>query len=229
MNRYIYLSWRYSRMKQLFFPHVLFFILCSLITGCDSSSSKTMEAYVKDQPTIGNPDARVHVVVFEEPKCSGCKEFSTLVFPILKQDYIDTNKIRYTMLPVTFIPNSMPAAKAWMCVYNQDKDHPNGKLYFDYVAYTYAHQPDEGSDWAKPDTLIDYAKATSSDINIEALKKCLQTNAYEKQIEDNTNYGMKLMNGELSTPAIYVNGAPLEEASYDSLSATIDKALKRNN
>jgi protein-disulfide isomerase len=101
------------------------------------------------QPTIGEAKAPVHVVVFEEPKCPQCKNFTTRLFPKIKKEFIDTGKIRYTVIPVSFIPNSMPAAVAWLCVFNQEKNSPNHPLFFTYLDYMYAHQPVEYLDWAK--------------------------------------------------------------------------------
>src|SRR5215212_6185778 len=61
------------------------------------------------QPTIGLPQARVHVVLFEEPKCTACRDYSKEILPKLKKNYIDTNKIRYTTVIVSFLPHSMNA------------------------------------------------------------------------------------------------------------------------
>ena len=56
------------------------------------------------QPTIGYPKAKVHVVVFEEPKCSNCRDYSREIYPSIKKNFIDTNKITYTVIPVSFLP-----------------------------------------------------------------------------------------------------------------------------
>ncbi|MDP1880763.1 MAG: thioredoxin domain-containing protein, partial [Parachlamydiaceae bacterium] len=73
-----------------------------------------------NQPTIGNPNAPVQVVVFEEPKCPGCKQFTLQIYPKIREEFIDTNVVIYTVIPVSFLPNSMQAAEAWLCVYHQN-------------------------------------------------------------------------------------------------------------
>ncbi len=145
----------------------------------------------------------------------------------MKQDYIDTNKVLYSLIPVSFVPNSMPAAEAWLCVYHQEKDHNDSDLVFKYIDYTYENQPAENTDWAKEDTLLKFAKNASSKINLDALKTCLSKQTYRSQIEKNTQYGMKLMNGELATPGVYVNGELLEDVSYESLAQRIQEELKK--
>jgi protein-disulfide isomerase len=205
---------------------VLLLILSVLGTGCSKSSNK-LSIKSSEQPTIGNADASVHVVVFEEPKCPGCKKFSTLVFPLLKQDYIDTNLVLYSLVPVSFVSNSMNAAEAWLCVYHQDKNVSGADAAFKYVDYTYANQPAESTDWATIETLLDFAKNADSKIDLESLKTCLNKHTYRSQIEKNTEYGMKLMNGELATPGVYVNGIQLEDVSYENLEQRIKEELKK--
>jgi protein-disulfide isomerase len=180
----------------------------------------------KGQPTIGYPKATVHVVVFEEPKCPQCKQFTNSIFPQLKKDFIDTNKILYTIIPVSFLPNSMPAAIAWLCVFNQEKNYPDKELFFKYVEYMYAHQPSESEDWATNANLEKYAKEVSPAIQLNVLKGCVDTEGYRVQIEKNTKYGMQIMDGELSTPTLYVNGVRLDDISYRSLSQLIHERLR---
>lgn len=177
------------------------------------------------QPTVGDSAAHVQVVVFEEPKCPNCKYFNQTVFPKLKKDFIDTKKIRYTVLPVSFLPNSMPAAAAWLCVYHQEADKPSSDLTFAYIEEMYALQPSEKTDWATESYLIKLAKKSSASINLEELKKCLSRDDIRSQVKKNTKFGNKIMNGELSTPSIYVNGVRMREPSYSAISRQINQAL----
>ncbi len=197
---------------------ILIFNRSQLPTGTDLIAD--------DQPTMGNPKALVHVVVFEEPKCPACKEFNHLTFPLLKKEFVDTNKIRYTVIPVSFIPNSMPAAIAWLCVFNQEKNHSKQNLFFKYVDYMYEHQPSESDDWVTDENLLKFAREASSDIHLPELRKCLHKRSYRQQIEKNTDYGLQLMKGDLSTPAVYVNGFFAEDITFSSLSKLINEALQ---
>lgn len=180
----------------------------------------------KGQPTIGYSKARVHVIVFEEPKCSHCRDFNNEIFPLIKKEYIDTNKIKYTLIPVSFLPGSMPAAVAALCVYNENRLYPNDELFFKYFDYLYRNQPTEKSDWATPQTLIKYAQATSPAIQIDHLQNCVERETYRVQVEQNTAYGKEVMNGTIITPTVYVNGIVVKEVSIEEIRKLIDEVLK---
>src|SRR5262245_26924290 len=128
-------------------PRALFWITCVILCAVSSITYFTRTQLppsiilnTTGQPTIGYAKARVHVVVFEEPKCSHCREFNNNIFPTIKKDFIDTNKIRYTVIPVSFLPGSMPAAIATLCVYHENALYPNDELFFKYFDYIYKHQ-----------------------------------------------------------------------------------------
>jgi protein-disulfide isomerase len=179
------------------------------------------------QPTIGLPQARVQLVLFEEPKCVACRDYSKEILPKIKKNYIDTNKIRYTTVLVSFLPNSMNAAEALLCVYNQEPEFPNAELFYAYLDYIYRHQPDEKTDWAKPDLLANFAKKTSPAIDLSKLKDCVNLDTYRIQIEKNSTYAALLMGGQISTPTLFVNGVEVKELTYEKVSELIDEFLKK--
>ncbi len=180
----------------------------------------------KGQPTLGYAKARVHVVIFEEPKCSHCRELNNELFPIIKKEFIDTNKISYTIVPVSFMPGSMPAAIAALCIYHQNTLYPNDELFFKFFDYMYQHQPDTGGDWATTQTLVDYAHATSPAIQLEQLQKCVEMENYRVQIEQNTAYAKEIMGGSVATPTIYVNGIMAQDMSPDAIRSLINTVLE---
>lgn len=205
-----------SRFLSIFL--VLVLAACSQVEKPQNTTEPT-----EGQPTIGSATAKVHVIVFEEPKCPNCKLFSEMIFPILNADYIKTNKIRYTFVPVSFIPDSMIAAVAWLCVYHQDKS-PNHELFFKYVEYTYLNQPAEDQNWATAENMIKFAKGTDSAINTDELQRCLSSVVFQQLIENNNAYGTKLMKRDLDTPTVFVNGEEVKEVTYDNIVKAIKKA-----
>ncbi len=185
-----------------------------------------VEVAIDGQPTIGNPDAPVKVVLFEEPKCPHCKRFTEEVFPKLKEKYIDTKQISFTLVPVAFLKGSMPAATALISVYLQNKEQPNSELFFTYLDYMYKNQSEETLDWATPENLQRMAKAASPVINIAKLKRSANDEAFRSLIEKNTEYGKKLM-GHLTTPTLYVNGMKADDVSYETVSKLIESAKRK--
>lgn len=178
---------------------------------------------IKGQPTIGYTKAKIHVVVFEEPKCSNCRDFSNQIYPHIKENYIDKNKITFTIIPVSFLPGSMPACVALLCAYYGDPLYPNSDIFFAYLKYIYEHQPQESQDWATTDRLVEFAEKTSPAIDTAKLRKCIDKEAYRVKIQQNTEYGKKIMGGVISTPTVFVNGIEVKELTVDSISKLIDE------
>jgi len=186
-----------------------------------------IDLQVEGQPTIGYPKAKVHVVVFEEPKCINCREYNDEIYPHIKKDFIDTNKIRYTVVPVSFLPGSMSAAIALLCVYHQDPVYPNNEMFFKYIDYIYTHQPSENSDWATTEKLQEFAESTSPAIDLPKLGECIEHETFRVQIEKNNAYGKEIMEGRLTTPTVYVNGIKVQKLDYSSVKELIEELLAK--
>jgi len=214
--------------RLVLFTFAIFVLILAL--GCFFNKPTLPDAItlkVDGQPTIGYPKAKVHVVVFEEPKCVNCREFSEEIYPLLKKDYIDTNKITYTVVPVSFLPGSMPASNALLCTYYSDPVYPNNELFFTYLKYIYAHQPDEHTDWATTEKLLEFAKEASPAIDLSKLQKCIDHETYRVQVEKNNAFGKSIMGGVLSTPTMYINGIEVKQLDYSSVEELIKKLLEK--
>lgn len=153
-----------------------------------------------NQPTIGNPNAKIHIVVFEDLKCVNCARFNNAVMPDIKKRYIDTGIAKYTMINLAFIPGSQPAANAAHCIYAQ-----NPALFFPFVENIFQHQPPEDQNWATIPALMNFASQIPG-VNTDQLAACLVNNTYAPFIQNNLSQAMKIMNNTVETPAIYVNG-----------------------
>ena len=99
-------------------------------------------------------------------------------------------------------------------------------MYFKYLDYLFAHQPNEHTDWATADKLGDFAKETSPAIKVDQLKKCVEMETYRVQIEKNTTYGKAVMGGVISTPTVFVNGIEVKELSVEAISRIIKQCLE---
>jgi protein-disulfide isomerase len=214
-------------------PRVLFLVSCVILFALSSTLYFTrsqlppsIPILTRGQPTIGYSKARVQVVVFEEPKCSHCRDFNNEIFPAIKKEFVDTNKIRYTLIPVSFLPGSMPAAIATLCVYYENPLYPNDELFFKYFDHIYRYQSKRVTDWATPEKLVEFAQATSPAIQLDRLKEGIERETYRVQIEQNTNYGSQIMGGAITTPTVFVNGLRLQEISLESLRKLIEEVLE---
>lgn len=184
---------------------------------------------VNEMPTIGNLNCKVQVIVFEEPKCVACKNFNDIVYPQIKKEFIDTGKAKYTVVPVAFIAGSKKAAESMYCVYHQDKDFPNPELFLSYLDYIYSNQDSEGSNWATKEALIGMAKGASPAINIDKLNECLESEEERINIIKNTKLAEKIMNENLTTPRVYVNGIKAKSNSFSDIKALIELCHKHKD
>ncbi len=170
----------------------------------------------KQQPTLGRASAQSHIVVFEDLKCFNCALFNNTFFPKIKQRYIDTGVARYTMFNVAFLPNSLPAANAARCLYEQKHDY-----FFRFVDHIYQIQPPEDQNWATTARLLQFAKESVPEANLAKLSQCIIEVKYNDFLAKNLAYANKIMKGKIATPAIYINGQPLESFTLDAMDVLI--------
>jgi protein-disulfide isomerase len=174
---------------------------------------------IADQPTLGQ--GKIMVVAFEDMKCSNCKAYDQVIYPFIKSHYIDTGKVSYTLIPLAFIQNSMPAGNAALCVY-----HQKPALFFEYVDYLYQHQPDEALDWATAETLTEFAQHVPG-IDIPALSECIQNNTYYTQLQQNLGVAGKVMGETVQTPSLYINGHLVSPMTIEQIEKVV-QTLKVN-
>jgi len=73
--------------------------------------------------SLGRSDAPLTMVEFTDYQCPYCRRFQAEVWPRLKRNYIDTDKLRYLArdLPLEFHSAAAPAAEAAHCAGEQGK------------------------------------------------------------------------------------------------------------
>jgi protein-disulfide isomerase len=88
-----------------------------------SNKPTTAKFSIKGKHTLGVEDAPVTVVEFADYQCPFCLRFASTTFPLLKQKYIDTGKVRWVALnlPLPFHKDARKAAQAAHCAGEQDK------------------------------------------------------------------------------------------------------------
>lgn len=173
----------------------------------------------QNQPTLGNGQAKVHFVAFEDLKCNNCARFNRDIMPYIKKKFIDTGVANYTMINLAFIPGSMPAANAARCVYMQNND-----LFFAYTDYIFHHQPPEDQNWATVPNLLIFASKVNG-INSDQLAQCLVKSPYDQFMQDNLKQASKVMNKTVRTPTLYVNGimvTPLTQSQIDTVVRAVE-------
>ncbi len=158
----------------------------------------------KGQMTLGNRHAPVRVVIFLDFRCFACKRYEERIFPLLERRYIRTDKIAYTLIPISFLSGSSHLLEGYYCTRSQ-----NEELSLKYVEKTYDNQ----------------SLTVLEGVDREVLYQCLGSEPAAHYVDHNLEVAKDAMGRTLETPTIFVNGYRVSEPSYTAISNAIDTAL----
>lgn len=169
-----------------------------------------------DAPKLGNKDAKVVVVIFEDFQCPFCKKFETESYEKIKKDFVDTGKVLLVHQDLAFLgPESISAAEAANCALDQDK-------FWEYRKYVYDHQGDENSGALSDENLKKFA--TTLGLNRTQFDSCLDSGKYETKVSAERDFASSY--GVGSTPTFVINGLVVRGArQYTDFSTIINNAL----
>jgi protein-disulfide isomerase len=74
-------------------------------------------------PVLGNQDAKLTIIEYSDFECPYCARFHKDTWPQLKENYIDSGKVKfsYKQYPLTFHANAQKLAEASLCANDQGK------------------------------------------------------------------------------------------------------------
>ncbi len=188
----------------------------------DPSFPPSIPIYTKGQPTFGSKDAKVHIVVFEDPTCSTCQSFHQNVYPVLRREYIDTGQVKYTVVLVAFLPNSRPVAKALFCAMAQSPESFFTLLNMFYKNQVYENTPPN----VVSGKIVALAEKIGTPLSIPKMQDCIASNNYSDEISQNTTYAKDLLGDYLQTPTLFVNGMKMINPNLTQLKSYIAHAEK---
>ncbi len=198
------------KISSLFY----FFIIVFLFNSSNVSPSEN-----KNLISIGSDDAKVTVKVFSSLTCPHCANFHTKIFDKLKEEFIDTNSVRFEHHGFPLDLAALNAEKVLRCVENKEKRLDLlSKLYEQQDSW--ASGPDINSINTK---LIKIANAYS--LNNDKSNNCLKSEELEdeileERISGNKKYSIK------STPTVFINEKKYEgEHNYKDFKKAIKKFL----
>lgn len=166
------------------------------------------------RPTLGDPDSDIVVKVFEDYSCPGCGQYNRQLFPLIKDEYIDTGDIAYEYydypLPVDL--ESRPTANVARYV----QDTVSGDAFWDFKEVIYYNQDDVHSDF-----LVETATDLGAD---EDGADYARHGVYDPVIDADKAHGESL--GVPATPSLFVNGDRIETVDWDTISRVLDSRLE---
>jgi protein-disulfide isomerase len=169
---------------------------------------------VADHP-VGNKDAKVTVIEYLSPTCPHCKTFHETVYPQLKAEYIDTDKIQFIARP--FVRNVLDAVVFMLA------EAAGEEKYHEVVDTFFRTQ----NDWVTSATPADamFAIAQQLGFTKETYDAALTNQALFSGLETMRDQATREFQLQ-GTPTFYVNGKMLNGGvTFESLKAEIDPLL----
>lgn len=171
---------------------------------------------VDNQPMLGDKGAPIQIVEFSDYKCPYCKLWTETVFPLVKQQYIDTGKASFVYLDFSFLgPDSHLAALAGETLYQQ-----NPEFFWKYHALMTAQQGDESKEWATYDFIVNLVAKEIPEVDMKLFKQELKEQKYIVNVKKDLEIGRK--HGVGGTPTIFINGKLYEEPTFEQIQSVID-------
>ncbi|MBK8899634.1 MAG: DsbA family protein [Anaerolineaceae bacterium] len=162
----------------------------SLLAYCNNNPGNCM--------VIGSEDADVAVVEVSDYGCSHCRDFNLETGPILETQYIDTNQVKWVVVPFALQSQTggfptMPSAVAAMCANEQG-------AFADFHERLFELQSTELFNTEAGFMQV----AETLDMDTDVFASCLENNSYADRILENITMAQQA--GINSTPSFFIDG-----------------------
>jgi len=164
---------------------------------------------------VGSDKAPVTIIEYASMTCPHCAHFATTTFPELKQRYIDTGKVRYTLRE---FPLDALAAAGFMLARCGGNDK-----YMPIVDTLFAKQ----ADWIVKEPLPALKSiAKQFGFTEDSFDQCLANQRLLDSIQEVRDHAAEKL-GVNSTPTFFINGKRLiGDLSIEQMAKEIDPYLK---
>lgn len=189
------------------------------LAGVGEFTAVTPVAYQNENGTsVGDPNAKVVIDVFEDFKCSACQSYTLNIEPRVIAELVDTGMAVYVYHNFPFLTESESnvAANGAMCAAEQNRLYDFKKLVFVNVQFVVGEYTNK--------RMIAYADSLG--LNMDQFEKCVNDKAYQKEIDADLALGDQM--GVSGTPSVFVNGMDVKPGyvpSFDEIKAAVEAAL----
>lgn len=195
--------------------------------GAFNPKPNSKVAIKKDTPVLGNKNAKVTIIEFNDPSCPYCvRAFSTV--KQLEKDYKDKIKLAFYYFPGH--GTGEDAMQAMLCAGDQGKFWEMNDKVFSANEQAYGFSgPTKAPDAQLENVLTsEFLNQYAGEIGLDMEKfgNCLTSKKYADWIKKSTDYGREM--GVGGTPSFYINGILLGGAfPLENFKEIIDKELGR--
>lgn len=181
---------------------------------------------VSGRPVLGNKDAKVTIVSFDDFECPFCSRMHQTLMQDIMKNYQGRVRLIYKDYPLSEIhPWALHAAVDANCLAAQNAD-----AYWDFANVAHTDEKDiTGSDRTLPQqyTVLDQITTSLGEkhkLQMAPLQACIKaqnTDAIKASLDEGNALGVN------ATPALFVNGEKVDGVvPPEDLHAVIDRALK---
>lgn len=185
-----------------------------LVGMANAQSGETMEI---PEMVLGSADAPVEVIEYASYTCPHCASFHASAFKQLKEDYIDTGKVRFVYREVYFDRFGLWASMVARC--------GEGARFFEISDLIYEKQR-EWTASGDPATIAEELQKIGRIAGLDqaTLDSCMQDGAFAQSLvgwyQENAE-----RDGVNSTPSFLIDGEKYSNMPYSEFSSVLDGKL----
>jgi protein-disulfide isomerase len=167
---------------------------------------------------LGPANAAVTITEYASMTCPHCAAFNESVFPKIKSEYIDTNKVRYVFREFPLDIKAAAGSMLGRCIAKGD----SGK-YFAVIDMLFKQQ----ADWVAKNTTETLTRiGKQAGLSQQAVEDCLKDQALLDKIAADQKFASEVLKVN-STPTFFINGEMIKgETSFEEFDKRIKSLLK---
>lgn len=192
-----------------------------------SAEDPTEKTGALAEMTLGAVDAPVTMIEYASVTCNHCADWHADVFPNIKENYIDTGKVRFILREMPVIP-AHPAlvarSYAGTMLARCAADKGGSEAYFNSMSELFAQQ----ETWAfGEDPRGELLKiGAGAGIDEAAFDACLQRADLKAHIDENVTIAADEFKIQ-GTPGFIIEGEYIRVFSFEDLSKALDEAIEK--
>ena len=174
-------------------------------------------------PVLGNKDAPLTIVEFGDYQCTFCNKFFHETVESIIINYVKTGKVKILFKDFIVVgEDSMNAANAAHCANDQ-------KMFWQYHSILYNNWAGEGTGWASPEHLNEFANTLG--LNMNKFSECVSELQWKELVDSSHRDG--IVAGVTATPTFFVidennNVSKITGAQhYDVFKEVFDSMLEK--
>lgn len=179
---------------------------------------------------LGHEEANVLVTVYDSFSCVHCAAFYHNVFPQIKKSYIAEDSVIFVHKDLPLDPVATDVAQAFRCYRGSFLKTEDGgfteadsQKYYAAIEMFYKSQMSIISDKNYLVKLKDFFKIIG--FSTDKFTECFKDESYVKYFDDEKKVAIEKLKLK-GTPAVFVNGIPLDKISQKAMDEAIQNAIK---